>query len=90
MRKTPTMRPRGREPRTRRLHMPGSAHDLCAKWNERNEVGSQVTVKRGSGEVQRTTTRTEAWVCEEGYPVICLNGIPGYYPLARVQAVEGD
>jgi hypothetical protein len=58
-------------------------------WNEKYPEGTQVTVRRDSGEILETVTRSEAWVDENGIPVILVKGISGYYKLDRVTAKEG-
>ena len=60
----------------------------CAEWNRLNPVGSAVIVTKDSGEAVRTKTRSEAYVCGSGHPVIFLEGITGYYLLDRVRRVE--
>lgn len=64
------------------------AHEKrCADWNMAFPIGSEVVVTRDSGEAQRTKTRSTAYVCDSGYPVIFLDGITGYYLLDRVRPV---
>ena len=53
-------------------------------WNSRHPVGTRVIVVKDFGERVETTTRSEAFVCNAGYPVIFCNGIRGYYLLERV------
>lgn len=61
-----------------------SAARKCQEWNERNPVGIAVNLQRDDGAVQQTKTRSEAYVCDAGYPVIFLEGVRGYYMLHRV------
>jgi hypothetical protein len=61
-----------------------SEHE-CEIWNRSNPVGTAVSITLDSGEVRKTTTRTEAYVSNAGYAVIFLEGISGYYLLDRVK-----
>lgn len=56
----------------------------CDRWNAENPVGSDVVLTKDSGEQVATKTRSEAYVCDAGYPVIFLEGVSGYYLLERV------
>lgn len=60
---------------------------FCADWNEKNPVGTEVTLTRDSGETLKTRTRSEAYVSDAGYPVIFLEGVTGYYLLDRVATI---
>lgn len=60
----------------------------CDAWNSTHIVGEEVIVARDNGEKQRTTTRSEAYVCDSGYAVIFLEGVRGYYLLNRVTSVS--
>lgn len=60
---------------------------FCADWNEKYPVGTPVTLKRDSGEVLNTKTRSTAYVSNAGYPVIFLEGVTGYYLMDRVTPV---
>jgi hypothetical protein len=64
------------------------AQAACNKWNDRCPVGTDVNLTRDSGSVEATTTTSEAYVCESGYPVIFLKGVRGYYLLSRVERRE--
>jgi len=65
--------------------MSGQAQRACDKWNRQNKIGDVVILKRDSGTEETVTTRTDAFVCNAGYPVIFLNGVRGYYLLERVR-----
>lgn len=58
---------------------------ICIDWNKANPVGCNVILSKDSGEQLPTKTRSEAYVCDSGYPVIFLEGIRGYYLLDRVK-----
>lgn len=60
----------------------------CDKWNADNPIGTAVDLLRDTGSVESTSTTSEAYVCEFGYPVIFLKGVRGYYLLSRVTARE--
>ena len=57
-------------------------------WNLKHPVGTAVMLQKDSGDVIRTTTRSEAYICDSGYPVIFLTKVSGYYLLDRVSAVR--
>jgi hypothetical protein len=71
----------GNDPRIRAEE----AQRMCDSWNSLHPVGSPVILHRDNGDTQRTSTRSEAYVCESGYPVIFLDGVSGYYLLKRVE-----
>ncbi len=60
------------------------ARRVCAEWNAAQPVGSKVWLTKDDGQRIETTTRSEAYVCDAGYPVIFLEGVRGYYLLDRV------
>lgn len=61
-----------------------NGEDRCNAFNAGNPVGSRVWVRRDSGELQPTTTRSLAWTLGDGTPVILLWGISGGFHLGRV------
>jgi hypothetical protein len=61
-----------------------SAQALCDEWNNANPVGAAVWLEKDDMCLTETTTRTRAYVCESGCPVIFLEGVRGYYQLSRV------
>lgn len=63
------------------------AQRLVDAWNQHYPIGTDVTVKRDSGEIVKTKTRSEAYITTAGYPVIFVDGIVGYYLLERVAPV---
>ena len=50
--------------------------------------GTPVVVRKDSGALYSGETRSEAYICDSGHPVIFVTGISGYYLLDRVQAVQ--
>jgi hypothetical protein len=56
---------------------------ICERWNAANPVGTPVKLEKDSGALVDTKTRSEAYVCESGYPVCFFEGVSGYYLLAR-------
>lgn len=61
------------------------AQVACDRWNAANPVGTEVYLTKDGGKIVETKTRSEAYVCNGGYPVIFLEGVSGYYLLDRVQ-----
>lgn len=59
----------------------------CNSWNKRYPVGTRVLVRRDSGVIEETKTRSGAQLAESGVAVIFLEGIAGYYLLDRVEAI---
>lgn len=62
-----------------------AAQIVCDSWNAAHQIGAEVDVTMDNGEIRRTKTRSEAFVCNSGYAVIHLEGIVGYYVLKRVE-----
>ncbi|WP_063978321.1 MULTISPECIES: hypothetical protein [unclassified Ensifer] len=60
----------------------------CDAFNGQNAVGATVRVKKDSGEIVETTTRSRAEVLSGHSAVIWLEGISGCYLLNRVRPVE--
>ena len=56
-------------------------------FNLKYPVGTSVTVRKDNGALHTGNTRTEAYICESGYPVIFVTGISGYYLLDRVEPI---
>jgi hypothetical protein len=71
----------------KRPHEAAQQERLVAAWNETNPVGCKVEVTRDRGEVQQTTTRSEAQMLGGHTAVIWLDGIAGCYALERVKAI---
>lgn len=64
-----------------------AAEYACGCFNELYPVGQKVVLTKDDGSTLETTTRSEAYVSDAGYPVIFLNGVRGYYILQRVRAI---
>lgn len=62
----------------------------CVAWNNANPQGTEVLLKKDSGEEIRTKTRGDAYMCAAGYPVIFLEGVSGYYLLDRVRRAPSE
>ena len=58
---------------------------LVENFNLKYPVGTEVVVKRDSGEKLRTKTRSAAWMLSGHTPVIMVEGISGAYALDRVR-----
>ncbi len=57
-------------------------------WNLRHPVGAEVEFTNDSGEVKRTTTKSEAFMLSGHTAVVSLKGISGCYLLSRVKVVS--
>jgi hypothetical protein len=73
-------------PRKSKMRMMADVVD----WNNANPRGSEVVLKKDTGDEVRTKTRSEAYMCDAGYPVIFLEGISGYYLLDRVRRAPSE
>lgn len=62
----------------------------CVAWNTAHPAGSDVMLKKDTGEEIRTKTRGDAYMCAAGYPVIFLEGVSGYYLLDRVRPAPSE
>jgi hypothetical protein len=56
-------------------------------WNLKHPVGTEVKLKKDSGEEKITKTRSESYVCDAGYAVCFFEGVSGYYLLDRAEAL---
>jgi hypothetical protein len=61
----------------------------CDAWNAAHPVGCDVTLKKDSGELLRTKTRSKAEVLSGHSAVIWLDGVRGCYLLDRVTPGHG-
>lgn len=57
-------------------------------WNLMYPVGTEVDLRKDSGEVMRTKTRTAAEVSASGHAVCWFEKVSGYYLLDRATPVE--
>lgn len=57
--------------------------EQCESWNRANPVGTTVDVARDNGTVERTRTRSEAYILSGHSAVVMLEGISGCYLLDR-------
>lgn len=69
------------------LNKPKDQQRAVDDWNARYSVGQAVAVKRDTGEVVYTTTRSAAELLSGHSAVIWLEGIGGCYLLSRVTPV---
>ncbi len=60
----------------------------CDAFNAAHNVGAAVRLKKDSGEIVTTTTRSKAEVLSGHSAVIWLEGISGCYLLDRVRPIE--
>lgn len=61
---------------------------MIEAFNEANQTGTEVDVKKDDGSIVRTRTRSEAWLMGGHTAIILLEGISGGYMLERVSVVE--
>jgi hypothetical protein len=61
-----------------------TSQELCDDWNASHAVGTPVWLERDDFQIVETSTRSKAYVCDAGAPVIFLDGVRGYYLLHRV------
>lgn len=54
---------------------------IVENWNLKHPVGTLVKLKRDNGLEQITKTRSEAYICNAGYPVLFFENVSGYYLL---------
>jgi hypothetical protein len=50
-------------------------------WNLKYPVGTLVKLKHDDGTTHITKTRSEAYICNAGYPVCFFENVSGYYLL---------
>jgi hypothetical protein len=76
----------------RRISLPSNTaqvHFIVDNWNAIHPVGSLVEVTKDNGNVEETTTTSEAWVLSGCIAVVKLAGISGCYNLNRVRPIKG-
>jgi hypothetical protein len=56
-------------------------------WNLKHPVGTAVALRKDNGTDHITKTRSEAYICDAGYPVCFFEGVSGYYLLNRATAL---
>ncbi|MCK5607582.1 hypothetical protein KAR91_37205 [Candidatus Pacearchaeota archaeon] len=55
--------------------------ELVEEFNAANQIGIEVDVKKDDGSIDRTRTRSEAWLMGTHTAMIILDGFPGGYML---------
>jgi hypothetical protein len=68
--------------------MPDINETLVEKWNEHYPPGTEVVLTNDLGHVERTKTRSTAWLLYSGQPVVKVDGRAGGYLLTRVTPVN--
>lgn len=66
-----------------RRSSPATLAKQCIAWNAANPIGTAVDVTRDNGSVERTKTRTEAYIMSGRSSVVMLESISGCYLLSR-------
>ena len=69
---------------------PNDGQKRCDAWNKDFPVGTEVIVRKDSGETHRGKTTSEAYMLSGHTPVIHVSGISGCYLLNRVEAANGQ
>lgn len=54
---------------------------LVENWNLKHPVGTLVKLRKDNGTTSITKTRSEAYICDAGYPVAFFENVSGYYLL---------
>lgn len=57
-------------------------------WNKKYPPGTPVTLENDRGNIERTYTRSEAWLLGSGHPVVLVEGRSGGYGLNRITPVR--
>ena len=57
-------------------------------WNLKHKVGTPVLLRMDSGDVLKTWTTSEAYICASVYAVCFFAKVRGYYLLDRATAVK--
>lgn len=65
------------------VQRPKDLQKQCDDWNAKHPVGTEVEVLKDNGTIERTKTRSKAYVMSEHTAVIFLDGISGCYLLSR-------
>jgi hypothetical protein len=60
---------------------------IVENWNLKYPPGTDVKLKMDNGTEKITKTRSEAYVCDAGYPVAFFEDVRGYYLLERASAI---
>jgi len=64
------------------------AEKLIEEWNANNPIGTPVLVRRDNGDIERSCTRSIAWMLGGHTPVVQVDGVVGCYALERVSAIQ--
>ncbi len=71
--------------------MPNNKQKIAAleveNWNLKHPVGALVKLKLDNGLTKITKTRSEAYICNAGYPVCFFDDVSGSYLLERAEAL---
>jgi hypothetical protein len=62
--------------------------DRVERWNSHYPPGTEVLLTNDFGEVEKTKTRSEAWLLDSGHPVVKVEGRTGGYLLERIRATN--
>ena len=62
-----------------------SNESVVQEWNELYPAGTEVFLTNDDGELERTKTRSRAWLLGSGTPVVSVEGRAGGYLLERIK-----
>ena len=62
--------------------------EIVEHWNFYYPPGTEVQLTNDLGEVEKTKTRSEAWLLGSGHPVVSVEGRTGGYLLDRIRPVR--
>ena len=61
---------------------------LVENWNMKHPIGTPVRCQFAKGcDWRQTTTRSEAFLANDGAPVVFLENVSGYYHLSHVTPI---
>lgn len=60
---------------------------IVENWNLKHPVGTLVKLRMDNGITKITKTRSEAYLCNAGYPVAFFEDVRGYYLIECAEAL---
>ena len=61
---------------------------LVDNWNSSNPSGTPVEMRKDTGELVKTVTRSEAWLLGGHTAVVMVDGVSGGYLLNRMRVIK--
>lgn len=65
-----------------------SNESVVQEWNEKYPPGTEVELTNDDGDIERTKTRSIAWLLGSGTPVVMVEGRRGGYLLERIKPLK--